>query len=95
MRFNHNGLMKRGSELSFEQKRYVLSVYVHRYTKDHIPAWSRRTWKDGKAYPVQYGSDQEWLERTYFNVTKDGHLVRNRDCYSTTPTWPDNPELRR
>lgn len=85
---------KRGTELTREEQRYVLSAYVNRFTKDHKPAWANKVWKDGKTYPVQFASDAEWLANTWFPVDKSGKLKRGRgvDCQSR-PTWPDNPEL--
>lgn len=84
-----------GNELSALDQRYVLSAFVHRFTKDHKPAWSRKLRDDGKPYPVQFASDADWLANTEFAVTRDGRIDRRcHECYST-PTWPDNPELRK
>ena len=83
-----------GSMLTINDQQYVLRTYVGRFTKEHRPNWASKEWKDGQPYPVQFKSDQEWLENTRFLVRKDGHLdMRATSCYST-PTWPDNPELR-
>jgi hypothetical protein len=88
-------MMKRGTELTREDQRHVLSAFVHRFTGDHKPAWSNKEWKDGKPYPVQFASDAEWLANTDFAVRKDGRLdQRVKFCYSN-PTWPNNPELRK
>jgi hypothetical protein len=84
-----------GTELCAEDQRYVLAAYVHRFTKDHAPAWAREPWKDGKAYPVQYASDRDWLAHARFQVRNDGRLDRRVQRCEGTPTWPDNPELRK
>jgi hypothetical protein len=83
-----------GSELCAEDQKRVLSEYVHRFTRDHKPKWAADEWKDGKPYPVQFASDADWLANSWFAVRKDGRLdERKHSCYSS-PTWPENPELR-
>lgn len=77
-----------GTELSSEDKAWVLNAFVHRFTRDNRPAWARGEWKDGKPYPVQFASDAEWLANTRFNVTKRGKVIKGRDCYTTGQTWP-------
>lgn len=75
----------RGTELTKEDQVYVLAAYVHRYTKEHKPKWAQEN------TPVQFASDQDWLEHTLFAVKKDGQLDgRVKDCESS-PTWPDMP----
>jgi hypothetical protein len=82
-----------GSALSTEDQMHVLASYVHRFTRDHKPAWASGIWRGGP-YPLQFDSDQDWLAHTYFAVRKDGRLnMRHHICFSH-PTWPDNPELR-
>lgn len=84
-----------GSELCAEDQRTVLTAYVHRFTRNHKPDWARKEWKDGKPYPLQFDSDADWLAHTRFAVTKAVRLdARASDCESS-PTWPDNPELRQ
>lgn len=84
-----------GTELSAADRAHVLRAYVHRFTRDHVPAWAREPRPDGTAYPVQFDSDSDWLANTRFAVTKAGRLDgRSRYCESR-PTWPDNPELRK
>lgn len=87
-------MMRLGSELHPADKQRVSSGYPNRYTRTHVPAWARRPRPDGTPYPVQFDSDAEWLAHTKFRVRADGRLDRRvRYCVST-PTWPDNPELR-
>lgn len=88
--FDHDKPHKRGTDLSPECQRYALAVYVHRFTRDHVPAWARSPRSDGTAYPVQFASDADWLANTLFQVTGTGRLKRalGADCYSR-PTWPD------
>lgn len=84
-----------GSELSFKDRSYVLAAYVHRFTGDHTPEWATRPRPDGTAYPLQFANDADWLAHTEFATTADGKLDRRyADCHST-PTWPNNPELRK
>jgi hypothetical protein len=81
--------MKKGNQLAADEQRYVLAAYVHRYTKEHIPAWSRSVRNNGKPYKPQFANDAEWLANTEFWVTKTGKLdKRANDCIST-PTWPE------
>lgn len=87
---------KLGKDLTLDERLYVLNAFVHRFTKDHQPGWALKEWKDGLPYPVQYQSDAEWLTLTWFAVNADGSLNRKiGSCYAGTPTWPDNPELRK
>ena len=69
--------------LSFEDAK---ARYVHRFTMQHVPAWSQYARSDGKYYAPQYRTDREWYENTYFKgeheVADDSH------CYSTNPSWP-------
>ena len=92
MNFN---TMRLGSELSPEEQRYCLSVFVHRFTGNHRPAWANKPRPDGTEYPVQFLSDREWLANTKFYVTPDGTVDREMDHCMSSPTWPNNPELRR
>lgn len=77
---------KKGNDLTQEDQKYVLAAYVHRYTREHRPAWvDEFPSKNG----VHFASDKEWLERTDFHVRKNGRLdMRHKNCFSH-PTWPD------
>jgi hypothetical protein len=86
--------MKKGTELTAAQQRDVLAQFAHRYTKEHIPAWARQPRPDGSTYPVQFSSDQDWLEHSRFAVTSTGKLDGRVKYCESNPTWPDNPELR-
>lgn len=78
-----------GSELSAADQRYVLAAFVHRFTRDHKPAWARKPRADGTAYPVQFASDADWLAHTRFVVTKTGRASRSACECQSSPTWPD------
>lgn len=93
--FNYEAPSRLGSELTKEEQSYVLAAFVHRFTRDHKPQWALSPWKDNKPYPVQFDSDKEWLANTRFNVTESGALDRKVKECNSTPTWPDNPELRK
>ena len=84
-----------GSELRPEVQKHALARFVHRYTRDHKPVWARKKRKNSSPYPVQFASDQEWLANTLFAVRKDGRLSELSHDATSSPTWPDNPELRR
>ena len=84
-----------GSNLRPDVQQQCLARFVHRFTHDHKPAWTRQPWKDGKPYPVQFASDADWLANTWFAITTSGDLDgRVKQCESS-PTWPENPELRK
>lgn len=85
---------RRGSDLKPDARREALATFSNRFTGDRVPAWSRKEWKDGKAYPLQFASDADWLANTWFAVKRDGGLDSCFDCHSC-PTWPNNPELRQ
>lgn len=81
--------MKYGNELCAADQAHVLAAYLHRYTRENKPAWARELRPNGRPYPVQFDSDQEWLERTRFAVRKDGRLDRRARFCQSVPTWPD------
>lgn len=78
-----------GSLLSPADQRTALTRYVHRYTRDHVPAWAKKS--NGTVYQVQFASDMDWLSNTTFPVRKDGSLAARGACNSH-PTWPDSPD---
>lgn len=78
-----------GAQLHPEDRRRVLSAYVHRFTGDHTPQWARKPRPSGEAYEVQFADDNDWLANTRFAVTAKGGLdKRVRHCESN-PTWPN------
>lgn len=93
-RYVHDGLGQcLGSDLPERLQAEALSQYVHRFTGDHKPAWARQLMPNGRAYPVQFASDKDWLAHTTFCIEGRPMRLANADCYSCA-TWPDNPELR-
>lgn len=87
-------MLIKGNTLWIKDKEHVLSAYIHRFTKDHKPMWARETMPNGNKYPVQFESDSDWLDNTFFEVTKQGRLDKRFHHCESNPTWPDNPELR-
>ena len=88
-------LLVPGTQLNSEDTAHVLAAYVHRFTGDHKPNWALRGRRDGSPYHVQFANDADWLHHTKFVVTENGRLDhRYKECFSS-PTWPDDPELRR
>lgn len=73
-----------GSELVESEQREVLSSFVYRFTREHVPSWAK-----GTDYSPQFASDREWLENTRFPVRKDGRLDRRYHHCESNPTWPD------
>ena len=84
----------KGSELSVYLRRQVFATFSHRFTGNHRPAWVNAIWKGGMTYPLQFSNDQDWLENTMFAITERGTLARSVDYCISSPTWPENPELR-
>ena len=88
-----------GTELSASDRKHVLAAYVHRHTGEHKPAWATSShWRfDGTTatpWPIQFKDDAEWLANTTFAVRNDGTLDRRTRHCQSSPTWPNNPELR-
>lgn len=82
----------RGDCLPERLRRDALAAYLHRFTREHVPLWSRKPMPNGDAYQVQFASDSEWLANTLFPVTarKDGSLGdHTRGHCQSFPTWPD------
>ena len=80
---------KKGSQLSPQDRRHVLAAYVYRFTGDNTPYWVKEKRPNGKPYPLQFATDEEWLKNTVFLVTNSGRLdMRSKHCEST-PTWPN------
>lgn len=87
--------MVRGDLLPERLQQDALRAYLHRFTRDHRPIWSKKPRPCGNPYPVQFASDREWLSRTLFPVTvrKGGrlgeHTRAGRAHAHSSPTWPD------
>ena len=69
-------------KISFEK---ACAQYVHRYTMEHIPAWSQVPHNDAY-YAPQYKSDREWYENTKFHG--ESEMADKNSCYSSGQTWP-------
>lgn len=63
------------------------SLYVHRFTMEHVPRWASEPLPNGKHYAPQYRSDAEWYENTAFPGEPDHHGSRDH-CNSRNQTWP-------
>ena len=81
-----------GAALPVHLQREVLRRYVHRFTRDHVPAWTRDTRPNGKPYRVQFASDADWLANTDFPVTKAGAIADLPAHCNSRPTWPEGRE---
>jgi len=82
-------IMVKGTELSGEDQREVLSSYVHRYTQEHKPAWANDKMPNGDTYKPQFSDDKDWLANTKFAVCKSGRLSRKVTHCESNPTWPE------
>ena len=82
-------VMINGKDLPPALQREALRSYVHRFTGEHVPAWARHPRPDGRAYPLQFASDAEWLANTRFPVTKAGRLAKRPSICESRPTWPN------
>ena len=83
-----------GTQLNYADQQHVLATFYGRFTREHNPAWADKLRHDGSSYPVQFASDVDWLAHTYFAVHVGGRLDRRVHFCESSPTWPDNPELR-
>lgn len=63
------------------------SLYVHRFTMEHVPQWAKRPLNDGRYYAPQYRTDQEWYDNSTF-PGEPGHVNGPRECFSTGQTFP-------
>lgn len=87
--------------MTFEQAK---SMYVHRFTMEHVPDWARGSF-DGPCgdrelvgrYPApQYRTDREWFENTKFPPDNPFAVSkRDKSCYSTNPSWPLGQSLEK
>jgi len=69
--------------ISFKE---ACSRYVHRFTMEHVPDWSRIPMKNGEFYAPQYRTCREWYDNTAFHG-ESMHASR-KNCYSTNLSWP-------
>jgi hypothetical protein len=69
-------------------QRAALSKFVHRHTGDHPSPYN-------KELPLQFKDDQDWLSHTVFRTNKNGTLNARVIGCESSPTWPNNPELRK
>jgi hypothetical protein len=69
--------------------------YVHRFTMEHVPAWTRKPRPDGTYYAPHYRSDAEWYERTAFPGEPGNPGFPRNSCFSTDQTWPVGQSLDR
>lgn len=93
-----------GHQLSPALRREALAAFVHRYTAEHVPSWSRTPAPNGRHYAPQYRSDREWLDKTRFPITRSGQGIRLKSgsnigntihCESNDPSWPYGQWLDR
>lgn len=78
-----------GTSLTLSDRQHVLGAYCGRITGQHRPEWAINT-----PYPLQFKDDSEWLSSTRFHVRKNGRLDHRFNTCESSPTWPNNPELR-
>lgn len=81
--------MVKGTSLNKEDQRFVLAAFVHRFTGEHIPEWSKKKRPDGRGYKVHFKDDLDWLNNTLFYVKKDGRIDNRFNRCESNPTWPN------
>lgn len=69
--------------ITFEEAK---RIYPHRFTLEHVPAWSQQMLPDGRCYAPQYASDYEWYLNTFF--PGESAMAVGKSCYSHSKTWP-------
>lgn len=72
---------------TFEQ---ACAQYVHRFTGEHIPEWSRKPMSNGRYYAPNYRTDREWYDATLF-PGENAPLAPHHNakyCYSMRQTFP-------
>jgi hypothetical protein len=70
-----------GSQLTDDQRRQALAMYVHRNTADHPYGWGA----NGHTFNVRsYQSDAEWLAEHAFLVTASGKIAFRRRAHSVS-----------
>lgn len=83
-----------GSDLPKRLQDEALAKYVHRHTGDHPASWAQQPMPNGKAYPLHFKDDADWLAHTKFPIKGRPMVLDNGDCWSS-PTYPNNPEYRK
>ena len=73
-----------GNQLSPKVQAECKARFVHRFTRDHRPAWAH-----GAACKPQFADDADWLANTFFRVTKSGELDKRTAYCESHPTWPE------
>jgi hypothetical protein len=75
-------------KLSFEAAK---AKFVHRFTMEHVPEWSRKPVDAGgtatRYYAPQFRTDREWYDNTRFSG-EQGHIGSKLHCITTGQTWP-------
>ena len=73
------------------------SMYVHRFTCEHLPQWARAVRPDGAYYAPQFATDAEWYENTVFpgETAHPDYPRRVKHCHTTGQTWPLGQSLTR
>lgn len=85
------GFRALGVTFSRADQALILDRFVNRYTGDHTPAWAQVPDQGGIPWPLQFASDQDWLEHTSFAISMAGKLdQRIKRCWEK-PTWPGDP----
>jgi hypothetical protein len=70
----HENCQLVGNQLDKEDRAYVLTAYVHRFTGNHKPNWANKAMPNGEPYEVQFKDDEDWLNHTYFAINRKGKL---------------------
>lgn len=60
--------------------------FVHRFTMEHVPKWTKSRRDDGTFYAPQFSSDAEWYAHTLFHG--ESPLADKNHCHTSGQTWP-------
>lgn len=70
--------------ITFEEAK---ARYVHRFTMQHVPAWSQQQRGNGTYYAPQFRTCREWYDKAVF--PGEGHVrPREAHCFSSGQSWP-------
>ena len=72
----------RASDMSEENQRLILERATKRYTGDFTPEWAHKI--PNSEQRKSFDTDKEWLENTFFSVSKSGKLHQYFRTWATS-----------
>lgn len=84
-----------GDKLHPDDQKHVLAANQSRFTRTRMPDWAKNPSGNDKKPALQFEDDADWLAHTEFRgIDENGRIKRGRWSAKSTPSYPDNPELR-